>query len=528
MDSILLSAARSGDVDKVRELLEHANYNVNCTGYNGWTPLHYACREGHLDMVKMLISEFNSDMTIQEINGPTALMLAALGDHYNVVQALICEYRCPLDHRDGVTMLHYACSGGNVSFVQTLIREYKVNVNARDVNSNTPLHVAALAGNADFALSLIREYGCDPNMRGQLGRTVLHHACDGGNVSLVQTLIREHKADVNARDDQNNTPLHVAALAGEAGVALLLIDVYGSDPNVRGHFGRTVLHDACDQGIIHLVHCLLPLMSLLDTDDDGETPLHWCSFKGHVDCVEALLQYNAPVLIRDNNGKTPLELATGKSRVILAQYMKENHNKIQINYNALLLLAKSKYSGSLSINRLLVLGNPGAGKSSLVEALKREGFFKSLGRISESSVAPHTAGIVPSSHTSKYYGRVWFYDFAGDPEYYSSHAAILENLASSKIGDNLIIIVVNMTDDDVKGTLHYWFSFIQCQRFLANFSLFIVGSHSDLLTKDHILEQAQVLQKFCTSIQSNSAVKDVKSMTLDCCKVRGYFRHPKS
>ena len=200
--------------------------------------------------------------------------------------------------------------------------------------------------------------------------------------------------------------------------------------------------------------------------------------------------------------------------------MKENQKKIQIDYNSLLLLAKKKYSGTLSTNRMLILGNPGAGKSSLVEALKREGFFKSLGRISESSVALHTAGIVPSSHTSKYYGRVWFYDFAGDPEYYSSHAAILENLASSKIGDNLIMIVVNMTDDDVKGTLHYWFSFIQCQRFLAKFSLFIVGSHSDLLTKDCISEQAQVLHQFCTSIRSNSAVKDVKSMTLDCCKPR--------
>ena len=85
------------------------------------------------------------------------------------------------------------------------------------------------------------------------------------------------------------------------------------------------------------------------------------------------------------------------------------------------------------------MGNSGAGKSSLVEALKREGLLDSFKRVSESSVPPHTAGIVPSIHTSKHYGRVLFYDFAGDAEYYSSHAAILENLASSKKGDNIFL-----------------------------------------------------------------------------------------
>ena len=70
--------------------------------------------------------------------------------------------------------------------------------------------------------------------------------------------------------------------------------------------------------------------------------------------------------------------------------------------------------------------------------------------MSESSVPPHTAGIVPSIHTSKHYGRVLFYDFAGDVEYYSSHAAILENLASSRKGDNIFILVIDMRGEIAK------------------------------------------------------------------------------
>ena len=512
-------AALAGKADVALLLISEYSCKTNVRGQLGRTVLHHACDGGNVSLVQTLIREHKADVNERDNENDTPFHVAAFAGKADVALLLISEYGCDPNVRGqlGRTVLHHACDGGNVSLVQTLIQEHKADVNERDNENDTPLHVAALARKADVALLLISEYGCDPNVRGQFGRTVLHHACEGGNVSLVQILIQEYKADVNERDKENDTPLHVAALAGKADVALLLISEYYCDSNVRGDFGRTVLHDACYGGSIDLVRYLLPIMSLLDTDYNGETPLHWCSFKGHVECVEALLHSNAPVLVRNNNSETPLEVATGRAKVILGQYMKENKNKIMIDYNSLLLLAKKKYSAT---NRLLILGNPGAGKSSLVEALKREGFFESLWRISESSVAPHTAGIVPSSHTSKYYGRVWFYDFAGDPEYYSSHAAILENLASSTIGENLIMIVVNMTDDDVKSTLHYWFSFIQCQRFLENFSLFIVGSHSDLLTKDCISEQVNLLHHFCTSIQSNSAVKDVKSMTLDCCKPR--------
>ena len=94
------------------------------------------------------------------------------------------------------------------------------------------------------------------------------------------------------------------------------------------------------------------------------------------------------------------------------------------------------------------------GKSSLVKTLKRDRFLDSFKKVSETSVPPHTAGIVPSIHTSKHYGRVLFYDFAGDAEYYSSHAAILESLTSSRKGDNIFIIVVDLREEITKYTVY--------------------------------------------------------------------------
>ncbi len=62
---------------------------------------------------------------------------------------------------------------------------------------------------------------------------------------------------------------------------------------------------------------------------------------------------------------------------------------------------------------------------------------------------------------SKKYGRILLYDFAGDVEYYSSHAAIFESLASPRKGDNIFVVVVDLREDNatIETTLHYWFSF---------------------------------------------------------------------
>ena len=97
-----------------------------------------------------------------------------------------------------------------------------------------------------------------------------------------------------------------------------------------------------------------------------------------------------------------------------------------------------------------------------------------------------------------------FYDFAGDPEYYSSHAAIFENLASSKTGNNLIIIVVDLRDayDAVNIALHYWVSFVNYQKFAATVHLAIVGSHIDLLPEDEKAKKKQLLMEFGNSTQN--------------------------
>ena len=351
--------------------------------------------------MKTLIQKYHQNKFSRNNENDTPLHVAALGGKQEVALALINEFGCVVKSKgvQGRSVLHSACNGGNVSLVRALVNEHKADINAIDDDSDTPLHVAALCGKQEVALALIKEFGCDVQSKGFVGRSVLHSACNGGNVSLVRALVEEHKVDINARDKNNDTPLHVAALSGHKEIALALIKEFGCDIKSKGYRGRSALHSACDKEHVDMVKCLSKyIISPLVIDDYGNTPLFTSSAFGHRECVEALLELNAPVLIRNTAGKTPKDVAKGDVKSLLDRYIGTNSTFL-VSYDTIHKHAKKKYSGPEHITRIFVLGTIGAGKSSFIASLKREGFFEALWKVSESSVPPHTAGIVPSIHT---------------------------------------------------------------------------------------------------------------------------------
>ena len=408
------------------------------------------------------------------------------------------------------TPLHCACINGHVDMVRMLISEFQADTTLQSGCGDTPLHEAVYWGEGEVALTLITEFGCDANLPDNHGNTSLHTACGSGNASMVRMVGKY--TSVKATNNNGDTPLHIAAARGhkECVEALLQLD---PPTMLRNVSGKTALHVACEKGYAQIAKMIGKDTSLLATTRNGDTPLHIAAARGHKECVEALLQLDAPLLLRNTAGKTVRDVTQYDMKPLLDTYFAKNRAKIHVNYDKIVQQAKKEYSNAERIVRVFVIGNPGAGKSSFVEAMKREGFFDSFSTVSESSVPPHTAGIIPSIHTSKHYGRVLFYDFAGNPEYYSSHAAILENLASSQ-GGNIFVIVVDLREDilTVKNTLQYWLSFIGYQYGSKN--LLAIGSHSDLL----IEELADKKMETISAIQSEQVEMDY--FTLNCCKPR--------
>ena len=556
----LCMAALAGKAKIVLCLISEFGCDPNVRGYAGRTLLHDACAGGNVSLVQTLIREYKADVNDRDDLNDTPLCIAALAGKLEVVLSLISEFGCDPNVRGrvGRPLLHYACLGGNVSLVQTLIRNHKADINAQDGENHTPLCVAATSGNlsvvrvllsefkADMSFqtpdgvtalmlaakhghgnvvhALLSDYQCPVNGKNKDGYTALHYSCRYGHVDILRTLIN-HNADITARTDSDDTPLHVAAQYDQLQVVITLVHEFNCDINVKGHLGRSLLHSACASSGSHgtvVMYIISKYLSPLLVDNDGNTPLHTaCSVNGSMPLLKSLLKYNPPMLMRNVHGQTPLDMATLEGRGVLDQYMVQNKGKILADYSNIQTLAKRKYSSAETITRIFVVGNPGAGKSSLIETLKREGFLGSLRRVSESSVPLHTAGIVPSIHTSKHYGRSLFYDFAGHPEYYSSHAAILENLMSSKKDGNIFIIVVDLREESIKirEILYYWFMFIQHQNFnWKDPCLIIVGSHLDIIDKEKVEDRRVELLKFYNEM--HGVLHKVTYFMLDCRRPR--------
>ena len=491
-DSPLLLAARCGHTSVVKTLINDFNCNRNEKGFESRTILHAACRNGHVELAETLITDFGLDPMCVSNDDDTPLHYAALRGHLSVVRMLVSQHNADLNARnsqnDSPLLLAARC--GHTSVVKALINDFNCNRNEKGFQGRTILHAACLNGHVELAETLITDFGLDPMCVDDDKNTPLHYAAWGGDLNVAKILMSQHNASLNARNKNNDSPLHLAVWKGHGDVVKLMIN----ELNIEGlqtQAAVTAFCRACKEGHKELAITLitdLVCLSALSTDSDGNTLLHIAAMYKHEQCVSMLLYtYDAPIYLRNNAGKTARDMAKSSDiKALLDDYFKKNQGSIQSSYEELQLLSSKKYSGEQRLTRVFVVGNIMSGKSTLIESLKREGFFTFRSQVSENTVPLHTSGIVPSVHYSKTIGRVLYYDFAGDPEYYSSHSAIISNVMWSKVGTNVFLCVINFSKDiqKIQEELGYWLSFISYHnRNVRNVcTVVVIGSHTDLIT----------------------------------------------
>lgn len=148
--------------------------------------------------------------------------------------------------------------------------------------------------------------GLDPLERSRDGRTVLHVAAQGGLDHEVLALLLSKGLKVTDADLSGRLPLHYAAV-NSIGVLLAA----GAQIDAKDTRGMTALHVAAKEGRKSIVTELLKhSASVFVVDNQGMTPLHYAAMMSNADeVIDALLAAGAPTGARDNEGRTPKDLA---------------------------------------------------------------------------------------------------------------------------------------------------------------------------------------------------------------------------
>ena len=415
-------------------------------------------------------------------------------------------------------LLFLAARDGNVRRIHGIIRwEDRLDpATCRDENGWNILHISCHHGQLDVVKYLIETANWDPIYVDKNDCTPLHHACDQGHIGVVKYLIETSRCNTMCADKFGDTPLQCACNRSHMKVVKYLIETAHCNPMCVDKNGWTPLHRAGNKGCMEVLQYLIEtaLCDPMCLDKNKRTPLHNASAIGHVEMVKYLLVVcHCSPNCKDRDGYMPHHLAVDHPEVV-----------------RVLIKAGAKSTAKLPQPpvKVFVVGNPSAGKTSLTKALQTETSTLEAAMssitgprlIHVSDVEQNTAGIVPCVFTSKKYGSVILYDFAGQQEYYASHAALLQNSISSSAP--LFIIVVNLcnSEEDIKQKLIYWISFLanQCTSLTSKPHVIIVGSHKDVVKSRGEDPSAKVNMESLQSLHSSSTFHISKFIPMDCRK----------
>ena len=518
-------SCKGGSIEIVKFLIVDHHCDPTCCGWLGRTPLDLACKSGKLDIVKFLVEECHCDPRVKDEYGNTPLHCACMGGSIDIVRFLIVDHHCDPACRGGLlgrTPLHWACESGKLDIVKFLVEECHCDPRVKDEYGNTPLHCACMGGSIDIVRFLIVDHHCDPACRGKDGRTPLHWACESGKLDIVKFLVEECHCDPRVKDRDGDTPLHWSCKGGSIDIVRFLIVDHHCDPACRGIDGRTPLHLVCVSGKLDIVKFLVKECHcdpFRGKDKSGNTPLHLAGAWKERNVLLFLLSHIPPLKLVNsiiNQWLTKLELP-------IIKCLEPPPPKHALKILQAFVKCRTEYPLE-SAFKIFVLGNHAAGKTTLVKVIENEitSFFGSfagqLRNISEFTVVPLTAGIIPVSIESWRLGQIVIYDMAGQYQYYSSHAALLRSLVSSSAGMFLVVVSLNQEKEEIIHQLQYWNSFVDnCCCRAGRPPTVAVFSHADEVTEDKPERKSSEIVKGLAHSEASSSFSEV--VTLDCRKL---------
>jgi uncharacterized protein len=256
-----------------------------------WTPLMYAAREGAVGAARAL-AEAGADLNVTDPDGTTALVLAIINGHYDTAGVLVDKGADP----------NIADTAGMAALYAAVDMSTLAEVFGRPGRKSTDQLSAV-----DLMRKLI-DHGANPNA--QLKAATLYRAHTPGERIL----------------GEGATPLMRASRNGDVAAMRLLLEK-GADPAMEQKNRTTGLMLASGQGrglgtfadefateaeMYQAVKLLLEQhVDINAANEAGQTALHFAALSMD-SVVELLIKSGANIDAKDRQGRTPLDMASGK------------------------------------------------------------------------------------------------------------------------------------------------------------------------------------------------------------------------
>ncbi|KAK4427675.1 protein STIP1 [Sesamum alatum] len=258
-----LNAARTGNLDILKKLAQQLDDGkglsetiADIKDANKRGALHFAAREGQTEVCKYLLEELKLDVNTKDEDGETPLTHAARQGHTATAKYLVDRGADPsIPSELGTTALHHSAGIGDIELLKVLLAK-GVNVDLQS-DAGTPLIWAAGHAQKD-SVKVLLEHNADPNVKTEDDITPLLSAVAAGSLPCLELLIKAG-ATVNVTAG-GATPLHIAADGGNPEIINCLLQA-GADPNATDEDGLKPIQVAAARGNRVAVEILFPVTS---------------------------------------------------------------------------------------------------------------------------------------------------------------------------------------------------------------------------------------------------------------------------
>ncbi|XP_053348677.1 transient receptor potential cation channel, subfamily N, member 1 [Clarias gariepinus] len=270
-----------------------------------------------------------------------------------------------VDENSDLSLLMIAVQENQLPIVERLL-ELEVNLKEKTKDGRTALHIAAARSNDDIVKLLASQ--TDPNTPGGLNAQLpLHYAASRPDDSfdVVHTLLELSNKDARLTPDEDGCiPLLLAVKAGNVGIVKeLLSDLSESQLKAKTkENGDTALHICCRRRHVDMARVLVEFNGNLDCqNDEGQTPLHIAAWEGDQAMLKFFYYRIANPNIVDKLDKFPLHIAAERGHTTAVDVLTQlfNSNVLERTKDGSTLLHIASQCGQLEmVQSLLKKGVP--------------------------------------------------------------------------------------------------------------------------------------------------------------------------